>query len=115
VIELSPNAVGWKSHRYAINLSGTLNGYGRLGMYMRLRLAVLALVMILSNPAMAQYGISNQRDRYGNLIRDGGTISQQGVNQTAPNNGAIRNTPIQPPTNPSISRTQPIFRSGPPN
>jgi hypothetical protein len=79
---------------------------------MTLRLAVLSLTMILSNPALAQYGISNQRDRSGNLIRDGGTVSQQGVNQTAPNNGAIRNTPIQPPTNPGVSRTQTINRSG---
>lgn len=82
---------------------------------MRLRLAVLSLIMILSNPALAQYGISNQRDRYGNLIRDGGAVSQQGVNQTAPNNGAIRNMPIQRPTNPGVSRTQPINRPGPAN
>ena len=82
---------------------------------MRLRLAVLSLIMILSNPALAQYGISNQRDRYGNLIRDGGTVSQQGVNQTAPNNGAIRNMPIPRPTNPGVSRTQPINRTGPAN
>jgi hypothetical protein len=75
------------------------------------KLVVFSL-MVLSNPAFAQYGISNQRDMYGNLLRNGGTTSA-GINQSTPNNGAIRNTPIPPPTNPvSPPKAQSINRLG---
>lgn len=66
---------------------------------MKFRLAILWLV-IVGNPALAQSGVSNQRDMYGNLVRDGGATSQHGVNQSTPTNGAIRNPAMQPPTNP---------------
>jgi hypothetical protein len=51
-----------------------------------------------SGTAPAQSGISNQRDRYGNLVRDGGITSPGAVNQGPTNNGAIRNGPAQPTT-----------------
>jgi hypothetical protein len=80
---------------------------------MKLRLAVLGLTMILGDPALAQSGISNQRDMYGNLVRDGGAGSQRGVNQSVPNNGSIRNTPNPSPTNPGPpSKIQSINRLG---
>ena len=43
--------------------------------------------------ASAQYGISNQRDMYGNLPRDGGAYSPKGINQGPINNGPIRTAP----------------------
>jgi hypothetical protein len=68
---------------------------------MRLCLAVLCLLGIGNSALAQQYGVSSQRDRYGNLSRDSGSNSQ-GVNQSAPNNsGMIRNAPIQSATNPS--------------
>lgn len=79
---------------------------------MKLKIAILGLVAILSHPALAQYGVSNQRDSYGNLVRDRGTQPQAGVNQSTPNNsGAIRNPPIQRPINPTVTGPQ-IIRSG---
>ena len=66
---------------------------------MRFTLAMIALMACgssVSSPALAQSGISNQRDRYGNIVRDGGTTSPGGVNQGPTNNGSIRNTPAQP-------------------
>lgn len=78
---------------------------------MKLTLVTLSL-MILVNPALAQNGVSNQRDMYGNLVRSRGTASA-GVNESTPTNGAIRNTPIQRPTNPaSPSKSQQINRLG---
>jgi hypothetical protein len=78
---------------------------------MKLTLVFLSLIVI-TNPALAQSGVSNQRDMYGNLVRNGGTASG-GVNQSTPNNGAIRNAPIQTPTNPkSPSTSQQINRLG---
>jgi hypothetical protein len=82
------------------------------GAQMELRIAILCLVTILGNPALAQ--VSNQRDMYGNLVRDGGGASSQtGVNQSTPNSsGAIRNPPIPQSTNPTSSRAQQINRFG---
>jgi hypothetical protein len=78
---------------------------------MKLTVAFLSLV-ILGDPALAQSGVSNQRDMYGNLVHDSGKTSA-GVNQSTPNNGAIRNAPIQSPTNPiSPSKSQQINRQG---
>jgi hypothetical protein len=77
---------------------------------MKLKLVVLWLI-ILGNPVLAQ-GVSNQRDIYGNLTRNNGATSG-GVNQSTPNNGAIRNTPIPPVTNPgSPPKAQQIKRLG---
>ena len=64
---------------------------------MRMRLAIILLV-VCSSPALAQYGITNQRDAQGNLVRDNGAYAQRGVNQGPINNGPIRNAPAQPPT-----------------
>jgi hypothetical protein len=73
--------------------------------------AILSLLFFAS-PAFAQTGVSNQRDMYGNLVRNGGT-TPIGVNQSTPSNGAIRNAPIQQPTNPvSPPRSQQINRLG---
>jgi hypothetical protein len=78
---------------------------------MKFSLAILSLT-ILGSSALAQDGVSNQRDMYGNLVRDSATRSPAGVNQSTPNNiGAIRNTPIQPPINPGSSQAQKINRS----
>jgi hypothetical protein len=80
---------------------------------MDLRFVILLLAMILGNPALAQYGVSNQRDGYGNLVRDQGTLSQTGVNQSTPNgSGAIRNPPAQRPINPTVPKQQQINRLG---
>jgi hypothetical protein len=80
---------------------------------MKLRLGVFCLGMVLSHPALAQSNVSNQRDMYGNLVRSSGSSSSGGVNQSTPNNGAIRNTPIPPPTNPGApQKIQPFSRSG---
>ena len=79
---------------------------------MKLTLVFLSLIAI-TNPALAQSGVSNQRDMYGNLVRNGGTASGGGVNQSTPNNGAIRNAPIQMRTNPaSPPQSQQINRPG---
>jgi hypothetical protein len=64
---------------------------------MRFILAIF-YVIACGHPASAQSGVSNQRDMYGNRVRDSGT-SPGGVNQGTPSNGAIRNTPPQLPTN----------------
>jgi hypothetical protein len=53
--------------------------------------------------ALAQSGVSNQRDMYGNSIRDTGTYPARGVNRGPINNGPINNAPAQPST--SNSRT----------
>jgi hypothetical protein len=80
---------------------------------MKFRLAILWLI-IFGSSALAQYGVSNQRDMYGNLLHDGGATSPTGINQSTPNNnGAIRNMPIQRPINPSYPpKAQKINRSG---
>lgn len=66
---------------------------------MRFILAMFCLIAC-AHSASAQYGVSNQRDAYGNLARNSGT-SPGAVNQGTPNNGAIRNAPILPATNPA--------------
>ena len=66
---------------------------------MKVTLVFLSFV-VLGDPALAQSGVSNQRDMNGNLVRNGGAASG-GVNQSTPNNGAIRNAPIQTRTNPA--------------
>jgi hypothetical protein len=78
---------------------------------MKVTLVFLSLV-ILGSPALAQSGVSNQRDMNGNLVRNSGAASG-GVNQSTPNNGAIRNAPIQMRTNPaSPPQSQQINRLG---
>ncbi len=80
---------------------------------MALRFAIFFLALIPGNSALAQYGVSNQRDGYGNLVRDQGTLSQTGVNQSIPNGGgAIRNPPVQRPTNPTMPKQQKTNRFG---
>jgi hypothetical protein len=64
---------------------------------MKFRLAIFCLIAF-SNPALAQYGVSNQRNMYGNIVRDSGAYSPTGVNQGPVNNGPIRNSPAQPST-----------------
>ena len=64
---------------------------------MKFGLGLLCLVACTSS-VLAQYGVSPQRDRYGNLIRNGGIYSDRSVNQGPINNGPIRNAPAQPPT-----------------
>jgi hypothetical protein len=94
----------------AANLSAHLLWQAHGGL-MKVTLIFLSLV-ILGEPALGQSGVSNQRDMYGNLVRNGGTAST-GVNQSVPNNGAIRNAPVQTPTNPkSPSQSQQINRIG---
>jgi hypothetical protein len=74
---------------------------------MRLKLAIICLV-VCSASAQAQYGVTNQRDAQGNLLRDNGSYTQRGVNQGPVNNGAIRNAPTQPPV---ANANQPIGAS----
>jgi hypothetical protein len=64
---------------------------------MRLRLALLCLIAF-NNSALAQYGVSNQRNAQGNLVRKSGVYSPTGINQGPVNNGPIKNAPAQPPT-----------------
>ena len=72
---------------------------------MKIRLAILCLIAF-STPALAQSGISNQRDMYGNIVRNNGTYSSTGVNQGPVNNGPIRSAPAQPSTtNAGIANT----------
>jgi hypothetical protein len=64
---------------------------------MKLKLAIVCIICC-SSPALAQYGITNQRDAQGNIVRDsGGAYAQRGINQGPINNGPIRNAPAQPP------------------
>ena len=59
---------------------------------MKYAFAIFCLIACCGS-AWAQYGVSNQRDMYGNLPRDGGAYSQRGVNQGPVNNGPIRSAP----------------------
>jgi hypothetical protein len=63
---------------------------------MKFRLAIVCLVAFTAAPALAQSGISNQRNMYGNIVRDSGPYSATGVNQGPINNGSIRRSPAQP-------------------
>ena len=61
----------------------------------------IAFVFLLASAgsALAQAGVSTQRDMYGNLVRDGGAgYSSRGVNQGPQNIGQVRTTPSQPAT-----------------
>jgi hypothetical protein len=60
----------------------------------------IAIVFLLAGAgsALAQSGVSTQRDMYGNLVRDGGSYSARGVNQGPQNNGSVRSLPTQPAT-----------------
>lgn len=60
----------------------------------------IAIVFLLAGAgsALAQSGVSTQRDMYGNLVRDGSSYSARGVNQGPQNNGAVRSLPTQPAT-----------------
>jgi hypothetical protein len=61
----------------------------------------IAIVFLLAGAgsALAQSGVSTQRDMYGNLVRDGGgSYSPRGVNQGPQNIGSVRNMPTQPAT-----------------
>ena len=64
---------------------------------MRFGLAMLCL-LARGPSAVAQSGVSNQRDAYGNLIRNTGGYSVRGVNQGPVNIGPIKNSSAQPPT-----------------
>jgi hypothetical protein len=69
---------------------------------MRFTLAMFCL-FACGTSALAQSGVSNQRDMYGNINRDTGTYRARGVNRGPINNGPINNVPDQPST--SNSRT----------
>jgi hypothetical protein len=69
---------------------------------MRFTLAMFCL-FACGTSALAQSGVSNQRDMYGNINRDTGTYPARGVNRGPINNGPINNVPDQPST--SNSRT----------
>jgi hypothetical protein len=62
---------------------------------MKFRLTILCLIAF-ADPALSQSGVSNQRNIYGNIVRDSGPYSGSGVNQGPVNNGPIRQTPAQP-------------------
>ena len=64
---------------------------------MRFMLAIFCL-FAGATLALAQSGVSNQRDKYGNLVRSTGTYSPRGINQGPVNNGPVAAAPAQPPT-----------------
>lgn len=64
---------------------------------MRFTLAMICL-LICGTSALAQYGVMNKRDAFGNLIRDAGTNTGRAINQGPVNNGPINSKPTQPPT-----------------
>ena len=64
---------------------------------MRFMLAIFCLFAGATS-ALAQPGVSNQRDMYGNLVRSTGTYSPRGINQGPVNNGPVATAPAQPPT-----------------
>lgn len=76
---------------------------------MKYAFAIFCLIACCGT-ASAQYGVSNQRDMYGNLPRDGGAYSQKGINQGPTNNGPIRSAPA-----PSTINAGPITNGGPIN
>jgi hypothetical protein len=69
---------------------------------MRFALAMFCL-FACGTSALAQSGVSNPRDTYGNITRDAGTYPARGVNRGPINNGPINSAPAQPST--SNSRT----------
>jgi hypothetical protein len=64
---------------------------------MRVTLAIFCLFAGATS-ALAQSGVSNQRDVYGNIVRSSGPYSAKGVNQGPVNNGTVNTAPAQPPT-----------------
>jgi hypothetical protein len=58
----------------------------------------IVFLIVGTGSALGQAGVSNQRDMYGNLVRDGSNYSARGVNQGPQNNGAVRSMPTQPAT-----------------
>jgi hypothetical protein len=65
---------------------------------MRLPVMVFFCLLACTGSAPAQSGISNQRDSYGNLVRDNGAASRGAINQGPANNGPIKNASPQPAT-----------------
>jgi hypothetical protein len=65
---------------------------------MKYMLAFFLCMIACTTAALAQYGVSNQRDMYGNIVRDPGAAPARGVNQGPTNNGPINSAPAQPPT-----------------
>jgi hypothetical protein len=61
-------------------------------------ITTIVFLMVGAGSALAQTGVSNQRDMYGNLVRDGSSYSARGVNQGPQNNGPVRSMPTQPAT-----------------
>jgi hypothetical protein len=89
--------------------SGILN-YGLLSEckrgVMRFALAIFCL-FACGTSALAQSGVSSQRDRYGNVNRDTGTYPARGVSRGPINNGPINNGPINDaPARPSTSNSR---------
>jgi hypothetical protein len=58
----------------------------------------IMFLMVGAGSALGQTGVSNQRDMYGNLVRDGSNYSARGVNQGPQNNGPVKSMPTQPAT-----------------
>ena len=66
----------------------------------------IVFLLVGAGSALGQT-VSNQRDMYGNLVRDGSNYSARGVNQGPQNNGPVRSMPTQPATaNVGRTRTQ---------
>jgi hypothetical protein len=63
---------------------------------MRITLAIFCL-LVCAGSALAQSGVSNQRDMYGNIVRSNGAYSSRGINQGPVNNGPVTGAPAQPP------------------
>jgi len=64
---------------------------------MRFTLAIFSLLAGATS-AVALSSVSNQRDKYGNLVRSSGTYSPRGINQGPINIGPVSDAPAQPPT-----------------
>ena len=66
----------------------------------------ITIVFLLAGASSALgQTVSNQRDMYGNLVRDGGSYSSRGVNQGPQNIGPVRSMPPQP-SSANIGRIQ---------
>lgn len=100
---------GFKNRRSWIAATGIFRRSETNESFMKYALALLCLIGC-GGSASAQYGVSNQRDMYGNLPRDGGAYSPRGVNQGPVNNGPIRSTPAPTTTNSAgpINGTSPL-------
>jgi hypothetical protein len=76
---------------------------------MKISIIVMCLLSGMS-AAFAQTGVSNQRDKYGNLVHNGGDYATRGLNQGPSNNGPIRIAPTQPSTSSTAGKIQQINR-----